>query len=60
MKKLLFSSLLAASLLSPALMAKDYVLDKTHTDIGFKIKHLQISNVKGNFKDYDSVIDFDT
>ncbi|MCR2064606.1 YceI family protein [Campylobacter helveticus] len=59
MKKLLFSSLLAASLLSPALMAKDYVLDKTHTDIGFKIKHLQISNVKGNFKDYDAVIDFD-
>ena len=51
MKKMLFSSLLVASLLSPALMAKDYVLDKTHTDVGFKIKHLQISNVKGNFKD---------
>lgn len=59
MKKLLFSSLLVASLLSSTLMAKDYVLDKTHTDVGFKIKHLQISNVKGNFKDYDAVIDFD-
>lgn len=59
MKKLLLSSLVAASVLSTGLFAKEYVLDKTHTNIGFKIKHLQISNVSGNFKDYDGVIDFD-
>lgn len=59
MKKLFFSSFLAACLLSSGLFAKEYVLDKAHTDVGFKIKHLQISNVKGNFKDYDAVIDFD-
>ncbi|EAI3516710.1 TPA: polyisoprenoid-binding protein [Campylobacter coli] len=59
MKKILLSSLVAVSLLSTGLFAKEYTLDKTHTDIGFKIKHLQISNVKGNFQDYDAVIDFD-
>lgn len=59
MKKILLSSLLAASLLSSGLFAKEYVVDKAHTDVGFRIKHLQISNVKGNFKDYDAVIDFD-
>lgn len=52
MKKILLSSLVAASLLSAGLFAKEYALDKTHTDVGFKIKHLQISNVKGNFQDY--------
>ncbi|EQB0018715.1 YceI family protein [Campylobacter jejuni] len=59
MKKVLLSSLVAVSLLSTGLFAKEYTLDKTHTDVGFKIKHLQISNVKGNFKDYSAVIDFD-
>lgn len=58
MNKLL-SSFVAVSLLSSALFAKEYTLDKAHTDVGFKIKHLQISNVKGNFKDYSAVIDFD-
>ncbi|TKX32667.1 YceI family protein [Campylobacter aviculae] len=59
MKKILLSSLVAVSLLSTGLFAKEYTLDKAHTDVGFKIKHLQISNVKGNFKDYSAVIDFD-
>ncbi|MBK2001261.1 YceI family protein [Campylobacter sp. LH-2024] len=59
MKKILLSSLVAASFLSASLFAQEYSLDKAHTDIGFKIKHLQISNVKGNFKDYSAVIDFD-
>lgn len=59
MKKIFLSSFVAVCLFNGSLFAKDYVLDKTHTDVGFKIKHLQISNVRGNFKDYDAVIDFD-
>lgn len=59
MKKILLSSLVAASLLSSALVAKEYTLDKTHTNVGFKIKHLQISNVRGNFTDYDGLVDYD-
>lgn len=59
MKKLLLSSLVAASLLGSSLVAAEFTLDKAHTNVGFKIKHLQISTVNGNFKDYDGSIDFD-
>ncbi len=59
MKRLFLGSFLALSLLCSGLFAKEYVLDKAHSDLGFKIKHLQISNVKGNFKNYDAIIDFD-
>ncbi|QOR01892.1 YceI family protein [Campylobacter sp. 2014D-0216] len=60
MKKLFFSSLVAVSILTSATFAKDFSLDKAHTSVAFKIKHLQISNVNGNFKDYDATIDFDS
>lgn len=59
MKKIFLSSVLAFSLLGSAAFAKEFTLDKSHTNVGFKIKHLQISNVNGSFKDYNAVIDFD-
>ena len=30
-----------------------WVLDPTHSELGFKIKHLMISNVSGNFNKFD-------
>jgi len=30
-----------------------WVIDPTHTKIGFKLKHLMISNVQGNFKEFE-------
>ena len=33
-----------------------WVIDKAHSEIGFKIKHLMISNVKGVFNDFDAEI----
>ncbi len=34
-------------------MAKvNWVADASHSEIGFKVKHLMITNVKGNFTDY--------
>ncbi|MDP4282449.1 MAG: YceI family protein [Bacteroidota bacterium] len=33
-----------------------WVFDKAHTGIGFKVKHLMISNVKGSFSKYDAEI----
>ncbi|MBK1972976.1 polyisoprenoid-binding protein [Campylobacter sp. TTU-622] len=59
MKKIFLSSVLAFSLLGSTAFAKEYTLDKSHTNVGFKIKHLQISNVNGSFKDYNAMIDFD-
>lgn len=34
-----------------------WVIDPTHSEIGFKVKHLMISNVKGNFTTYDATIE---
>lgn len=42
--------MLAAAL---SLYAGTYSLDKSHSNVGFKVKHMMISNVTGNFGDYD-------
>ena len=39
--------------------ASEFVIDTTHSNVGFSIKHLMISNVKGNFKSYEADLDFD-
>jgi polyisoprenoid-binding protein YceI len=33
-----------------------WMLDKSHSEVAFKVKHLMISNVKGNFSDYEAEI----
>lgn len=57
----LLGSLLLGTLLSVSLAnATPYSIDKAHSDIGFSVKHLMISNVKGNFTKYEGEIDFDS
>src|SRR5690606_3095092 len=34
-----------------------WILDPAHSELLFKVKHLMISNVKGEFKNFDAVID---
>ncbi len=34
-----------------------WVLDPTHSEVTFKVKHLMISNVKGEFKNFDVTVD---
>ena len=34
-----------------------WILDPTHSDLGFKIKHLMISNVSGSFKNFEVVVE---
>ncbi|WP_104740885.1 YceI family protein [Helicobacter bizzozeronii] len=57
-KKIISLSLLSWVLFNP-LLAKPYEIDKAHTRVGFKVKHLSISYVTGDFKDYSAVVDFD-
>lgn len=37
-------------------MATKWLLDPTHSEITFKVKHLMISNVKGEFTNFDAEI----
>ena len=55
MKKFILSFLLTSGFL----FASEYVLDTAHSNVGFSIKHLMISNVKGNFKSFDAELEFD-
>ena len=34
-----------------------WVLDSTHSDLGFKIKHLMITNVSGSFKNFQGEVE---
>ncbi|MBX6384973.1 MAG: YceI family protein [Microbispora sp.] len=36
--------------------AGEFALDKTHTRVGFVVKHMMVSKVRGHFADYDSKI----
>lgn len=38
-------------------MATKWNLDPTHSDITFKVKHMMISNVRGNFTDFNVEVD---
>ena len=42
-----------------SLSASPYTLDASHSTVGFSVKHLMITNVKGVFKDFSGTIDFD-
>ncbi len=55
LKVLMVAALLTAAL--PALAAT-YDIDNTHSSVGFKIKHMAISNVKGTFTKFSGTFDF--
>ena len=39
--------------------AQNWEVEKVHSSVGFSVKHLVISKVKGNFKDFSGTINFD-
>ncbi|RXJ98072.1 polyisoprenoid-binding protein [Arcobacter sp. CECT 8986] len=47
------------ALFMSVLNAAEFNVDKSHTNVGFSVKHMMISNVKGKFQTYDANIDFD-
>lgn len=57
--KLFTKALLALLFVFSFAQAKEFVIDNTHSNVGFSIKHMMISNVKGNFTTYSAEIDFD-
>lgn len=56
MKKILFILAIFGAFLN--INAKEYAIDKANSSVSFNIKHLKLSNVKGDFKDYEAKIDF--
>lgn len=52
MKKIILS--FAVALFSTVTFAQDWVLDKSHSNVGFSIVHLKISEVDGSFGKFDT------
>ena len=50
---------LISLLTSSALFAGTFGIDKAHSNVGFKVKHMMVSNVVGNFKDFSGTIEYD-
>lgn len=57
--KLMVKLFAAAALTFSLANATPHSLDNSHSSVGFKVKHLMITNVNGEFKDFDATIDFD-
>ena len=58
MKRLLASISTIIALSLPALAsATTWNIDPEHSNVGFKVRHLMISNVKGNFEKHSGVVD---
>ena len=58
MKKIILAFLMGL-LPCGLIIAKDYNVDVSHSQIGFKIKHLSVSNVSGNFGKFEGNIKVD-
>lgn len=54
-----FAAIMAAGMLGSFAQAATYKLDASHTTIGFSVRHMMVSNVKGSFGQFDGTIEFD-
>lgn len=53
------SLFVAALLAAPAAHAAPYAIDAAHTNVGFKVKHMMVSWVRGEFRDARGTVDWD-
>lgn len=60
MKKILVSLVAAALTVLPGLaMAESWQIDQQHSSVGFKVRHMMVSNVKGDFDRFSGIVDID-
>lgn len=58
-KRFLAVAVTTAVLAAGSVYGAEYSLDKVHSELGFSVKHLGVSKVRGSFNDYDGVIKWD-
>jgi len=59
MKRTLLLAALVLLTLSVAAQAATYAIDKTHSAVTFKVKHMMVSNIRGAFTDFEGSFSFD-
>ncbi len=58
-KKALLTTLMSFSLISSCFAADRFEIDNDHSSVAFAVKHLVLSNAKGNFKNFNGIITYD-
>lgn len=60
MKRFINAVAIVATLAVPAFAsAAPWSIDTDHSNVGFKVRHMMVSNVKGEFAKYGGVVDID-
>lgn len=50
---------LSALVVTGTLLGATFEVDKSHSYVGFKVRHMMISNVKGSFDKFDGTFEYD-
>jgi len=60
MKHIIRSVVVCMTLVLPTMAsASTWTIDPDHSSVGFKVRHLMVSNVRGNFEKYSGLVDLD-
>lgn len=59
MLKRVFAGFLLVSLMAAGVTAGEWSIDPVHSSIGFRVRHMVVSRVKGKFDDFSGTINFD-
>lgn len=59
MRKIVLTGLVAVLAWTVAAPAATYDIDPTHSTVGFKVRHMMVSNVRGEFTDFQGTYTFD-
>ena len=57
--KLLNAITLSTVISLSALLGAEFNVDKTHSNIGFKVRHMMVSYTRGHFEDFEGSYDYD-
>ncbi len=60
MRNLALTAIAAAALTAPAnVAASEWTVDQAHSEMGFKVKHMMVSNVRGRFTSFEGKLKLD-
>lgn len=59
MRKTILMLAALAALTAGAAQAATFAIDASHSSVGFKVRHMMVSNVRGAFDQFEGTIEFD-
>jgi len=59
MRNFLLLTALAAVLTAGGAQAATFAIDPSHSSVGFQVRHMMVTNVKGSFQEFEGTLEFD-